>query len=298
MEHNGSVIDIVNDVTIIKCNNCHFKHLQPIPTAQELIKFYTKKYYSEHKKDYISQDNTDIEYLKIAFSDRIKRFKQFSKEKKMLDIGCGSGMFMEYASKKGYYCTGIEPSKMASRIALNNKLNVLNYDMDYFFNNNSELYDIIHLKNVLEHVLNPVEIIQNCHRVLNQNGIIYIEVPNDYNLFQRLGVKLFNNPKSWLAVPDHINYFNFSTLKSLLTNNGFKIVKRDTTFPIYFLSLIGLNFIKYKQKGKKAHKIRMNFDLFLQSNKLASIRRMIYQILSHLNLGRTIIYYARKQEYK
>ena len=61
-----------------------------------------------------------------------KKFSIFFKGKTLLDIGCGAGIFMDYARDQGYKCTGIEPSKMASKIAQEKNLKVLNCDMDYF----------------------------------------------------------------------------------------------------------------------------------------------------------------------
>ena len=294
-KHTGKVIDSIDNYEIIECADCGFKHLKPLPDSETLKLFYQKQYYEEHKKQYISQDDKDIKYWEIVFSDRIRNFQYFSKGKTLLDIGCGAGIFMDYARDQGYKCTGIEPSKMASKIAQEKNLKVLNCDMDYFFENNTDLYDIIHLKNILEHIQNPTDIIKKCRNTLNQHGIIYIEVPNDYNLFQRIGVKIFNNPKTWLAIPDHINYFNFQKLKLLLESNGFKVVKRDTSFPIYFLALIGLNFTKKKEKGKIAHLIRIYFEIYLRKYKLDFLRRLIYQILSNMDLGRTVIFYAEKK---
>ena len=47
-------------------------------------------------------------------------------------------------------------------------------------------FDSINLFDVLEHVTNPIQLLKNCHKLLRSNGIIIIEVPNDYKLLQKI----------------------------------------------------------------------------------------------------------------
>jgi 2-polyprenyl-3-methyl-5-hydroxy-6-metoxy-1,4-benzoquinol methylase len=295
--HNGIFIDKVDKCGIMKCNVCGFKHLDPIPSTKELDDFYKAQYYGSHKSEYISQDNRDIYFLNISFQDRLRVFTKSGQGKRILDIGCGAGMFMKYAQERGWDCTGIEPSEVAWEQALKKNLRVYHQTIGDFASQSTEKYDIIHLKNVLEHVPDPSKILEIAHSLLNGNGILYIEVPNDYDLSQRFGVWLLSEKKSWLAIPDHINYFNFKSLKKLLQKYNFKIFKKTTTFPIYFLLSLGINFIKYKNMGARAHNIRMNFEIKLHKYNMDFIRRIIYNFLSFLNLGRTVIFYCKKTKY-
>ena len=47
-------------------------------------------------------------------------------------------------------------------------------------------FDVVHLKNVLEHVLSPEQTLKHCMMLLNNSGVIYTEVPNDYQFIQKL----------------------------------------------------------------------------------------------------------------
>ena len=98
--------------------------------------------------------------------------------------------------------------------------------------------------------------------------------------------------KSWICVPDHINYFDFWTLGTLLGSSGLRIVKRDTTFPMYLFLWFGQNFVRHKRIGARVHRLRMRFEVGLERAKLGLLKRGLYSLLSKLGLGRTVIYYC------
>lgn len=294
MNHKGLLIDSLDGYNIIECEKCNFKHLDPIPSDIELEKYYSEQYYQISKPNYLKEDRIEIDHRNIFFDQRINFFKKNIKGKLLLDIGCGDGIFMQRALEKGFEPYGIEPSDKASSIAISNNLNIFKGTLENFIIQNNLKFDIVHLKNVLEHVNRPSDILEICNNLLNHGGILYIEVPNDYNLFQTLGIKINKEIKSWICIPDHINYFNFNSLKNLIRSRDFKIIKRDTTFPMYFFLIIGLNFIKNKKLGKKLHGLRVKFELLCAKFYLNKLRQFIYWILAILGLGRTVIFYAKK----
>jgi 2-polyprenyl-3-methyl-5-hydroxy-6-metoxy-1,4-benzoquinol methylase len=294
MNHSGRILDQEEKFNIIKCNTCNFKHLNPIPTEEELALFYKKEYFQTAKPDYLSEDREEIKHRNIFFDQRIDFFKKNSKGKSLLDVGCGDGIFLERARKSGFDVFGIEPSEKASIIARSNNLKIYNGTLNTYIKNNNKLFDIVHLKNVLEHVNSPIDVLDECIKLLNPGGILYTEVPNDYNPFQIFGSWINKERKSWICIPDHINYFNFQSLEKLLIKKKLKILRRDTTFPMYIFLCLGLNFIKNKKLGKKLHLLRVKTELFCFNNYLNDLRHFLYRKLAQLGLGRTVIIYAKK----
>ena len=63
---------------------------------------------------------------------------------------------------------------------------------------------------------------------------------------------------------------------------------------MYVFLMLGHNFIKDKAAGAKAHKKRMNFEMFLYKHKLNLLKRCIYTFFAKLGIGRTCIIYCRK----
>ena len=163
---------------------------------------------------------------------------------------------------------------------------------EFIKRNESLAYDAINLKNILEHVVNPRELLEICKSLLNQSyGIICVQVPNDFNPLQLQAEKILNKPRYWIAVPDHINYFNFESLKRLIESVGFKVVHRTTGFPMELFLLMGDDYIGDGNIGSKCHQKRMNFEMALPDG----LRRKIYQNLASLGIGRNYIVYAKVQ---
>jgi len=83
---------------------------------------------------------------------------------------------------------------------------------------------LVNLDNVLEHVLEPVELLKKVKRVMSKNAIARIEVPNDFSAFQKLLVEAGCTKETWVNPPEHLSYFNKASLVNLFDDVGFKIL--------------------------------------------------------------------------
>jgi len=231
------------------------------------------------------------------FTDRLEIFARylFSNQRTILDIGCGSGEFIEFAKKKKWNVTGIEPSKEAFKKAEEKNITVYNLSLQEFIKIKKEKkltkFDVILLDNVLEHIPNPKKTLLACKELLSDRGILYIKVPNDFNELQLLAQKKVHKKQWWVAIPDHINYFNFKSLEKLLKFYGFKILLKTTDFPMELFLLMGDNYVDSPKIGKLCHQKRINFELSIPQE----LRRNLYNKLAELELGRECIIYARKK---
>lgn len=290
------MVDQEADYSIIDCPTCGFKHVNPIPSVDELNGFYKELYYRTRKPNYIQQDQAELEHRQIAFDERLAFFERNTKGRDLLDVGCGAGFFLARAREFGWNCFGLEPSELASRLAAERSLQVFNLTLDEFLERYKMTFDVIHLKNVLEHIPQPAVALRKCRNLLNAGGLLYVQVPNDYNLLQRTGVRMVNERKHWICIPDHVNYFDFQTAANLVERSGFKLLKRDTTFPMYLFLCLGQNFIGYKDVGPRVHLMHVRLELFLKRYKLNFLKRFVYSGLARLNLGRAVILYCRKSD--
>jgi SAM-dependent methyltransferase len=290
------VVDQEADYSIIDCQECGFKHLNPVPSPEELNEFYKGRYYETCRPDTIREDHDELEHRQIAYDERLAFIGRNTEGRDLLDIGCGAGFFLARAREFGWNCLGLEPSESASRLAAERNLQVFNLTLDEFLERYKMTFDVIHLKNVLEHIPQPAVALRKCRNLLNAGGLLYVEVPNDYNLLQRTGVRMVNERKHWICIPDHVNYFDFRTAVNLVKNSGFKLLRRDTTFPMYLFLLLGQNFVREKTAGTRVHLGRVRLELFLKRYKLSFLKRLIYTGLAHLGLGRTVILYCRKSD--
>lgn len=289
------------DPKVIDCPKCGFRHLDPIPKKDEIEDFYESQYYQEGKARLRSfelsfeKEKREQRWASLAWKDRLQVFEEHMKQhpRRLLDVGCGNGFFLKFMKKKGWEVTGVEPSPVAYKYARSLGVRVFNMTLEEFVKSNRSLvYDAINLKNILEHVVNPRRILEICKRLLNKTyGITCVQVPNDFNPFQLQVEKVLDKPSYWVAIPDHINYFDFGTLERLLGNMGLKVILRTADFPMELFLLMGDNYIENKGAGGKCHQKRMNFEMALPDD----LRRKIHQNLASLGIGRSCIVYAKVQ---
>ncbi|MCS6131031.1 class I SAM-dependent methyltransferase [Clostridium botulinum] len=275
-----------------------YKRLDPVPTSDELNEFYGKEYYEIKKKNDIGsadrfindKKDKDEELLwlqKTEYRDAYTIFHKYFTDGQILDIGCGSGEFLSYMGDNGFGIVGIEPSIIAYEKAKERGLEVYNCDLFSFLEVDKK-FDIINMTNVLEHIPEPVKVIAECKKLLNKNGIIRIKVPNEFSQLQLEAIEKFNKEEYWVAIPDHVNYFNFESLTNLLTNEGFEIINKTVDFPMELFMFMGEDYVKEKSLGKICHEKRKKMEMNLSED----MRRKLYDAFAQIGLGRNIYMYA------
>ena len=118
---------------------------------------------------------------------------------------------------------GIEPSLKAYEYAkkkLNLDIKKLNIEQISKLGNLK--FDVIYSHGVLEHLRKPIEYINLLRTYLKKRGIIFSSVANDFNLFQYSYTHRKKIKPWWIIPPEHINYFNISSIQKLFHKNGFK----------------------------------------------------------------------------
>ncbi len=295
--HKGKVIAEDGKSKIVDCELCGFKHLDPIPSKKEIQRYYEKQYYQEKKPKLLDyeKETKEIQWSNLWYRDRLsilnKYINKIDEKRRLLDVGCGNGFFLKFMNENDWEVFGIEPSCIASDRAHSLNVNVFNTTLEDFIEIEwHDYFDFINLKCVLEHVPNPIEVVDICKDLLNVSGMICIEVPNDFNALQLQAHKhKLCNPHYWMSIPDHINYFDFSSLGKLLEKSGFEIVLQTTDFPMELFLLMGENYVENSEIGSKCHEKRIKFELNIEDEH----RRNIYTSLAKSSVGRSCIMYAK-----
>ncbi len=297
LSHKGKIVWKSGKNSIINCNNCGFYHAYPIPKLEDLEKMYSHKFYEQLKPNYIKKDESEIDYWNITFDDKLDILERKIRKKNrcILDIGCGPGFFLQRAQKRGWNVLGVEPSLKAAKYAKEKGIPISESTFESFVLTNKSKFDVIHSKFFLEHVRDPLNVCKLCFELLKPNGILCFEVPNDFNLLQEIVVNNLNKPRYWIEPTQHVNYFSNQTLKKLLIKCGFNPFHSESTFPLEFFLLSGMNYLNNEKIGKKIHSMRMNFESHLFSSKNNSLKRDLYSYFAQKGIGREIIIYAKKE---
>jgi len=139
---------------------------------------------------------------------------------KTLDIGCGEGSFVYSLNKIGAEAYGIEPVGQQAEYGIRKyKLNIKNefYELNSFPKNS---FNLITINRVLEHMPNPIEIVEIIHFHLKDHGLLFIDVPS----YRMRGGQFTPVQFGYM----HLRLYDMDSLEFFLNNNGFEIVK---TFP-------------------------------------------------------------------
>lgn len=211
-------------VGLFSCQNCHFYFTEP-PICSALNSFdqyETGVYKSSNARLSIVVDK--IHYVFIDY--KINKILKISGTNKsnLLDIGCGKGRFLSRILKKGWKCTGLEPSKGQAEFAIKRYgLEVVIGTVDDI-NLQDKVFDVITSWHVLEHLSDPNDFMVCINKLLKQNGLLVIEVPNILSWQAKLG----KNHWFHLDMPRHLFHYSKNSINLLLEMAGFNILKIET----------------------------------------------------------------------
>ena len=157
-------------------------------------------------------------YLKQTRTDDERRFKQFGEfitNKNILDFGCGGAGFLMWAKELAANCYGVEPNKIFQE-------HYKKIGIEVFSNIDSidEKFDVIFMFHVLEHIEDPIDLLQKLKKLLNVNGRLIVEVPSsDDALLTLYGNDGFSHFTYWSP---HLFLYNQRTLADLMKKSGFE----------------------------------------------------------------------------
>lgn len=282
-----------------------FFQVKPTPSPEEITRFYAEEFYSTKYKAFnnsaLEVQEADREFHDAHREDIAKRIESLLVRPlvgvSVLDIGCGWGQTMRYLASRGAVCSGFDPAPEAVAHVQSSGLECVQAGMERMDVFTGRRFDVVMLMNVLEHLSDPVQVIKEIHRtVLNEGGLLIVEVPNEFNPFQTAGQELHGLPQWWVAPPAHLNYFSASTLTRLLDASGYHVAHAASSFPLEMFLLMGEKYVGDRELGRKCHERRMSFEMNLRRLGKTDVLETFYQALASVDLGRQVIAYARKRE--
>jgi 2-polyprenyl-3-methyl-5-hydroxy-6-metoxy-1,4-benzoquinol methylase len=287
----------IKDIELKKHEKYKYLSINSMPSKEELNEFYQKQYYQNQTGQY-SNEYKDFELEYFSIDSKIldylfhKTFPKASK-KSFLDVGCGEGFQSDYFLKKKWRINCIDYSDFG---ILGQNPHLIDYflkgeidELLFSLFKRKKKYSLILLKNVLEHVICPITTLKSIKKLMNQDTLLSIEVPNDFSDFQQYLLRKNYTKNTWLCPPQHLHYFQFDSIKSLLIGEGFEIVSLQAAFPIEQLLINKFsNYSTNKDVGKEAHLTRCEVSSFLIGKGIEKYIKL-RESYADLSFGRDIV---------
>jgi len=179
-------------------------------------------------------------------------------KKKVLDVGCAEGNLAEVLASNESEVIGIEIDQIAAKKAQKFCKKVIMGDIESIelLTSYYDYFDYILFADVLEHLKNPLIVLQRFKKYLNKDGYILVSLPNISNWRMRLKILFGNFEYEDRGILDngHIRFFNEKSAKKLITDAGFEIIKFELTvgdLPLgskffHFIGTLWPNFVAYQ----------------------------------------------------
>ncbi|MBI1821798.1 MAG: class I SAM-dependent methyltransferase [Nitrospirae bacterium] len=222
-----------------------------------------------------------LERFRLMIAGREKGIIPYRGEGRVLDIGCGNGSILKGLQKDGWKVYGVEMNHRAAQFA-KESLNIDGIPQNLLDAKYPDsFFDVILFNHSLEHMYSPGEILKESERILTDDGLLIISLPNS----DSIEAKFFKSYWFPLELPRHLYHFSPKTLEKTLKNNGLRVTKirGDSGAGTFLLSLDYLYQFKYKKPNRYKRFIKMLVRPFLFT-------------ASHLGRSGTITVYAEKMK--
>lgn len=274
------------------------------PSPEALRAYYRDRYFHTGQSAYqVSYSDSELAYLRAKIHQKYAAAEKvadgFVATSRLLDVGCGEGFGLAWFAERDWEVVGLDYSRKACSchhpaLAERVREGDIGEGLEALVLAN-EGFDIVWLDNVLEHTPEPLELLGRCRDLLRSNGVLVVEVPNDFSKLQSAALRRIGREEPfWVFHPDHLSYFNREGLAALAAKAG--LTCRDVLgdYPIdLHLLCPSTDYVADGAKGKECHAARIEFENLLHEISPEKTNTL-YRALAALGLGRQIIAFFQR----
>jgi SAM-dependent methyltransferase len=195
---------------VVSCAHDGLLFVSPRPS--ELQPFYGSNYYVGALPGLYTNYDTCARSLEREWTKRLESLEE-GEGRRLLDVGCATGAFLQFAQDRGWTVTGIELSEWGSDVARRRGLEVLTGSLPHDALE-SGTFDAVTLWDCVEHLADPAAVLNDVYRVLRTGGRVMLST----------GAVPHRDPQGrsvWYFPPWHLYYFSVETITALLEKAGF-----------------------------------------------------------------------------
>lgn len=221
--------------SIVRCHSCDFYFTNPIPTEDRIGDYYKSEKYVSHsssKKGFVN--NLYNLVRNYTLKQKVSLVQKRTKGSVLLDIGAGTGHFLNQAKSNGFQVYGLEPDQDAVAFA-NENFNIDLKPLSSLSSFADQQFDVITMWHVLEHVYHLQRDVELISKKLKKEGVLIVAVPNmDSNDAKHYG-------PFWAAfdVPRHLYHFQKPTISRLMERFDLELQEvLPMKFDSYYVSML------------------------------------------------------------
>lgn len=207
---------------ISACDDCGFQFVKNPPSEDEAMSFYETEEYIEHSDS--SEGLINGIYHKARswmLPYKYKMLHKLGRKAKILDVGTGTGYFLNYMKSRSYEVTGVEISKQARDFGIKTfGLDIQSPD-DLMKADFPKGFGYASFWHVLEHIYEPRKVLKRVHQLLDDNGVLVVALPNN----KSLDAKVYKEYWAAYDVPRHLWHWDKESFTKFAEGCGYKLVK-------------------------------------------------------------------------
>ena len=214
----------LKDFKLLKCKSCDHIVTDLTINKKYYKKTYSKKYIKEKHKNWMNNPN-------FLLFEKISSFIENKKKGRILDLGCGIGLFLNYLNKKNpkYDLTGVDIIKQSKN--KNKKIKFIQKEIFSYYP--KKKFKFIVSIAVIEHVSKVNKFIEHLKKISSKGSYCIILTLNTNSFLYKIANLLFylniKTPFLRLYDPHHLNHFSKKSFIKFFNINGFDLVKNIKT---------------------------------------------------------------------
>jgi len=227
---------------IAVCRSCTLAFTQDVPDAASIGPYYKSENYISHSntaKGVVNSIYHAVRKRTLARKRKLLSAGTGLQQGSLLDVGSGTGAFVQDMQQHGWTVTGLEPDADARNVAKQD-YNVSLQDISVFYQLPASSFDAITLWHVMEHVHELQAYVQQLKNLLKDNGRLFIAVPN----YTSYDAKWYQEYWAAFDVPRHLYHFSPRSMRTLMEKHGLKVIQyKPMWYDSFYIALLSS---KYK----------------------------------------------------
>ncbi len=223
---------------VLACTACRQIYLYPLPSPEEIHRLFAQLYTTgegsvpELKSYYGFCYDDDPENPLVQLYDHwLSVIESVQKPGSLLDVGCGTGLFLAVARRRGWETYGIDGSEEATRYARDH------FGLDPWvgdfadFSSEGRTFDVITGWDIVEHARDPLNLLAAMRRSLAPGGLVALSTPNQRNILDLVAGAMyhltgghFTAPLEKFYIEQHFLYFTPDSLARALELSDLEVL--------------------------------------------------------------------------